>query len=135
MKNLLKLIFLNSISLITTATLFPGLNFSGKLTDLLFTGLIFTFINLLIKPFIKLFLLPINLVTLGLFSWLSSVLVLSLLIKINTHLTVTAFTSKALNYQGFVIPSLDFSKTLSLILACFLISLIFNLTDWLVSKD
>ena len=132
MKYLLRLIILNSVSLYAVSSIFSGLVFTSSLSQLLIAGTVFTLINLLIKPIIKLFLLPINLVTLGLFRWISNVIVLFILIRIISSLTIASFISSPVSYAGFIIPSIHLSIALSLIISSFLLSLVYNLLDWLL---
>lgn len=136
MKNFIRQSLLNSFSLFIVASVLPGLVIPNSLLSLLWTGIIFTLINHLLKPIIKLFLLPVNLVTLGLFGWVANVFVLLIATKIVADLSIISFTSKALNYSGFTIPSLTFSYLLALISASFLLSLSFNfLNNFLVDSD
>ncbi|MCG2691802.1 phage holin family protein, partial [Microgenomates group bacterium] len=69
MKDFLRQSLINSFSLYIVASIFPGLTVPQQLLNLIWAGIIFTLINRLVKPVIKLFLLPINLITLGLFGW------------------------------------------------------------------
>lgn len=136
MKDFIRQSLLNSFSLFIVASIFPGLIIPQSLFSLLWAGAIFTLINRLIKPIIKLFLLPVNLVTLGLFGWLANVFVLLIATKIVDNLSITAFASKSFNYSGFSIPSLSFSTIVALIIASFLLSLSFNfLNNFLVDSD
>ena len=136
MKNFIRQSLLNSFSLFIVASILPGLIIPNSLLSLLWAGAIFTLINRLLKPIIKLFLLPVNLITLGLFGWVANVFVLLIATKIVDNLSIISFTSKALNYSGFTIPSLAFSYLLALISASFLLSLSFNiLNNFLVDED
>jgi putative membrane protein len=135
MKNYLRFSLLNSISLFIVSTIFLGLITPSNLLDLLYSGVIFTIINIFVKPIIKLFLLPINLITLGLFRWLSNVIVLVILTNLVPDLTITAFISDPINQAGFIIPSINFNFATSLILASFLLSLVFNLLNKILTKS
>lgn len=134
MKKYLKASLLNSISLYIVSTFISGLVVPQKLLGLFWTGVVFTLINRLIKPIIKLFLLPINLLTLGLFRWIANVLVLFILVKIMPGLKITQFTISAFNQSGFAIPSFHLSKLLSLVLISFLLSIVYNLINQILKS-
>lgn len=135
MKDFLRQSLINSFSLYLVASVFPGLTVPRMVFNLIWAGIIFTLINRLVKPIIKLFLLPINLLTLGLFGWLANVLVLLIATRLIDSLTVAGFVSKAFSYSGFSIPSLTFSPLAALIITSFLLSLTFNLLDRLLVED
>ena len=135
MKNFIKISLLNSFSLFLVASIYPGLIIPNSLIDLLWAGIIFTLINHLVKPLIKLFLLPINLITMGLFRWLANVFILVILVRISSKITLIAFTSSTLSYSGFVVPSIKFNLIYSFILASFLLSITFNLLKFFLTKD
>ena len=135
MKNLIRQSLINAFSLFTVASFFSGLIIPENLLDLIWVGAIFTLITVLVKPLIKLFLLPINLITIGLFRWLASVIVLFLLVRIVDTISIIAFTSSPISKGGFSIPSIHLTSTLSLVLVSFLLSLVFNLFNSILVED
>jgi len=84
MRDWLRQSLLNSFSLYLVAAVYPGLIIPKTLWQLLWVGVTFTLLNYLAKPLIKLILLPLNLLTLGLLSWLSGVLVLVIAVRLAT---------------------------------------------------
>lgn len=134
MKSFLRLTIINTICLFSVSAFFPGLVVSHSLRNLLWAGAIFTLINYLVKPIIKLFLLPINLLTLGLFRWLANVIVLLILTKIVNHVQITSFITPIINQAGFSAPSFPVNYALSLIISSFLLSFVFNILNWLLSS-
>ena len=126
MKDFLRQSLINSFSLYLVSSVFPGLTVPRMVFNLIWAGIIFTLINRLVKPIIKLFLLPINLVTLGLFGWLANVLVLLIATRLVDSLTVAGFVSQPFSYSGFSVPGLTFSPFIALVVASFLLSLTFR---------
>jgi len=126
---------LNSFTLYLVGLVYPGILVPQALIDLLLAGLIFSLVNRLVKPVIKLFLLPLNLVTLGLFSWIVNVIVLFIMTKLVANLTVTGFTLAPANYSGFAAPELTVNQFISYILASVLISLIYALLNKFMVKE
>ncbi|MEK7513768.1 MAG: phage holin family protein [Patescibacteria group bacterium] len=129
MRNFLRDGLLHTFSLYITAAFYPGLIIPALFSSLLFVGFIFTLINYFVKPIIKLFLLPLNLLTLGLFRWVANVIILLILTQINQSIHVVSFTTNALAYSGFVVPPLTLTLILAYILASLILSLVYNLLD------
>ena len=126
MKDFLRQSLINSFSLFLVSSIFPGLTVPRMVFNLIWAGIIFTLINRLVKPIIKLFLLPINLMTLGFFGWLANVLVLLIAVRLVDSLTVAGFVSQPFSYSGFSVPGLTFSPFAALIITSFLLSLTFR---------
>ena len=135
MKKFIRLSLLNSFSLFITSAFFKGLLVPNDLLSLITAGVTFTLINYLVKPIIKLFLLPINLITLGLFRWIANVFVLVILTKVVSTVSITTFTFSSISQNGFTTPDFYINKTISYILASFLLSLTFNLISIILKKD
>jgi putative membrane protein len=95
----------------------------------LVASLVFVVFNFVLSPIIKLLLLPINLLTLGLFRWLTNVLVLYLFDLVYDGIKISAF-----NYPGMTTPLLALPPAhLSLFWVLVLTSLIMSLTYSLIS--
>ncbi len=131
MKKLLRSIFNNLVSLSFSAYIFPGLTYNSNLEALILASCIFTLINHYFKPIIKLFLLPINLLTLGMLRWVSGVICLFLLTIIIPKIQIQAFDFHGFSFDGFILPPFFFTPFLSLIAASLFISLISSFISWL----
>lgn len=129
MRSFLRDGLLHTFSLYITAAFYPGLIIPALFTSLLWVGFIFTLINYFVKPIIKLFLLPLNLLTLGLFRWVANVVILLILTQINPSVRLVSMTTSALTYSGFAIPPLTLTLIISYILASLILSLVYNLLD------
>lgn len=129
MKNFLRDGLIHAFSLFVAAAFYPGLIIPEPLTALLLIGFIFTLINYFVKPIIKLFLLPLNLLTLGLFRWVSNVVILLILTQINPAVRIVAFTTGPFSASGFTAPPLAVNLTLAYILGSFVLSLVYNCLD------
>lgn len=60
-------IVLNGVAVLIAAYFVPGITYSGSLLYLLLVGLVFGLINLIVKPIVSFFSLPLIVLTLGLF--------------------------------------------------------------------
>jgi len=134
MKKPLRTIFVNVVSLSFVAYFFPGFSFDSNFFILFFAAFVFTVINSYIKPIIKLFFLPVNLLTLGMFRWIVGVICLFLLTVIVPEFNIRSFYFEGFSYEGFIIPAFHFSIILSLILSSFFISLTSSFIYWLLKK-
>ncbi len=132
MKTILRAIFLNLITLYIVALFFPGLTITNQLTTYLWAALVWTLLNKIVKPIIKLLLLPINLITLGLFSWVVNVITLFLLKYLIKGVSIQAFTFAGFIYQGFVIPQMHISLLFVYILTSLVLSLVHSSLIWLL---
>jgi len=131
MKGLLKSFLISLASLYATTLLIAGFKYEGGIKTLLTGACAFTVINWFVKPIVKIFMLPFNLITLGIFSWLVNVFMLYLLIRIVPQIQISIWNFSGFHFQGFNIPSINFSVFLTYILVSFIIALISNLLNWL----
>jgi putative membrane protein len=69
--------------------LLASFNFSGSILNLIIVAVIFGLINAFIRPIVKLLTLPINVVTLGLFTLVINMLMLLLTVWLSDSLSLT----------------------------------------------
>lgn len=129
MKTLLRYFLINLASLWVTTELIPGLTYSGGVRSLLMGAFLFMIINLLLVPLLKILLLPLNLLTLGLFAWITNVLALYVLTTISSFQLIPYFFGGT-TINGFTIPPMDLSTFWVAILASFTIGIITHLLQW-----
>jgi putative membrane protein len=82
-------IFINAVAIWVTSLVLSGLSFEGDFLSLILVGLIFGLVNALIRPIVKLLTLPINILTLGLFTLVINALMLMLTAALSTSLDLT----------------------------------------------
>lgn len=95
-------------------------------------SLAFMLANILLIPFVKILLLPLNLLTLGVFAWLSNVLVLYLLASVVPNFKLLPYHFPGFVSGGFSVPALDLSVFHVAIVASFIIGFIVHFIHWLV---
>lgn len=132
MKTILRAIFINLATLYIVTLFFPGLSIENKTITFLSAAVVWTLLNKVIKPIIKLLLLPINLITLGLFSWVINVFTLYLLGNLIDGVKINAFVFNGFSYQGFNIPQISFNIFLSYVLTSITLSLVHSGLTWLL---
>lgn len=133
MKGILRALIFHLIALwLATQVFSGGFILGGGVLNLVIAAAILAALNLLLKPILKLLFLPINALTLGLFSIVINALVFFIFIKVVPHATVSAWTFPGLSFQSMTLPSTELSFWLTLLVISLFMSLITNLLFFLV---
>ncbi|MFZ2200092.1 MAG: phage holin family protein [Microgenomates group bacterium] len=103
-----------------------GIHLDSTWSAYLIASLVFVVFNFVLSPIIKLLLLPINLLTLGLFRWLTNVLVLYLFDLIYDGIAISGFTFPGYTSSIISIPSGYLGLFWVLVLASFIMSLTYS---------
>jgi putative membrane protein len=106
---------INAAALGITAVLFPSLEFNGNILNLLMAAIIFGLVNAFIRPLVKLLTLPINIITLGLFTLVINTLMLLL----------TVWFSGAFSMTGGIL-----SNFITAFIAAIIISIVSTILSW-----
>jgi len=107
-----------------------GVHLDPTPVSYLITSVVFVIFNFFLSPLIKLLLLPINLLTLGIFRWISNIIVLYLFDLLYDGINISAFA-----YPGLTSPYLSLPPThLNLFWVLVLSSLLLNLTVSILSR-
>lgn len=88
-------------------------------------------INLILVPLLKILLLPLNLLTLGIFAWITNVLALYALTTVISDFQLVPYTFPGFNFNGLIIPEYELSPFLVAVVASFLIGVITHFLQWL----
>ncbi|MBU1127385.1 MAG: phage holin family protein [Patescibacteria group bacterium] len=131
MKKILKIFVVSLISITIVSQIVEGVNISGGYKGYAVTAFALTLAFFIIKPLIKLLILPINLITLGAFRWITNVATLYIVTLVVPYFEIVSFYFAGYNYQGFIIPSFSISQLVSLIIASLLISIVSTFFFWL----
>lgn len=130
------------VKILATATSFyvaqyflAGIHLDQTWSAYLIASLVFVVFNFFLTPIIKLLLLPINLLTLGLFRWVTNVLVLYLFDLVYDGVSISAFTYPGLNSSLISLPSGHLALFWVLVLASLLMSLTYSLIASLFQAD
>jgi len=131
MKSILRNFFINFLAFWLIATFFSAIDFSGRISVLLFASFVLSVANLLVKPILNLIFLPLNLITMGGFRWIVNVIVLYLVTLFIPEFTIKPFEFPGFQFGGFVVPPLHFNLFWTYILISFFLSLISNIIYFL----
>lgn len=135
MKILLRHILINLLVIYLADLIYPGFSILHDTKTLLSAAVIWLLLNKIVKPIIKLLLLPINLITLNLFSWVISLITLFLLQSLVGGITITAYNFPGLSSGGFVIPAVSIGIFISYVIVSCIINLLHSFIMWLIRKD
>ncbi len=131
MKTLIRNYILNLATLYGVSYIMPGLQINGGVQSLFLGALGLMFINLLVIPLLKIMFLPLNVLTLGIFTWVINVVALYLLTSVIPQIKLVPYTFSGYNLNGFIIPSHDLTILQVAVVASFLIGLISHFLHWL----
>lgn len=135
MKALLRHILVNLLVIFLVDASYKGFSIDHNFKTLLTAAIIWFLLNKVVKPIIKLLLLPINLITLNLFSWTIGLITLFLLPLIVDGITILAYDFPGVSYQGFSVPKFHLSLFISYLVASSLLNIYHNFLVWLIKKD
>lgn len=113
MKELLRNIFVTSLSLFITSQIFSGLKIHQDLLTFAIAGAVLAVITIIFDPIVKFLTLPFTLLSLGLLSFLSTLLSLLVLTYVFPSVQVTAFTFEGFSFAGIEIKRIFLSSILS----------------------
>lgn len=131
MKSLFRNFLLNLVTLWGVSYVIPGFTFSGGFRTLAIGAVVFMLINMAIVPLLKILFLPLNLLTLGLFTWAINVVALYLLTTVVPQFKLIPYSFPGANLGGVNIPAVDLNVLWVAILASFLIGFISHFFHWL----
>jgi len=135
MKSLLRTISINLLVLYLVDIVYPGFSIKHDLKVLLTAAVIWLLLNKIVKPIIKLLLLPINLITLNLFSWAVSLMTLFLLQLIVGDISISSFQFTGYTFEGFVVPPIFINLFFSYLITSTLLNTFLASIKWLISKQ
>ncbi len=131
MKTLLRYFLINLVAIWATSQIIQGVSYTGGFKTLAIASLAFMAINILLVPLLKILLLPLNLLTLGLFAWITNVLALFALTRIVPEIYLTPYYFPGFIYNGFILPGVNLSVFWVAVIASFLIGIFTHFLHWL----
>lgn len=132
MKSLLRHYIVDTFTLYLVSTVASGIIFQDGLKTLFLAGVGLMVASMLIKPIINILLLPINLVTFGLFKWLSSAVALYLVALVIPGLKIERFFYSGLTTTWIDIPQISFEGLMAFVAFSLLISFVTSIFHWLI---
>jgi putative membrane protein len=131
MKKILQHYLIDTFCLYIVSQLVSGIYFQKGLESLFLAGIGLTLATLVIRPVINILLLPLNLITFGIFKWVSSAIALYLVTLIVPGFKIVNFIFQGFSTKWVDIPSLNLSGLLALITFSFILSLFTSFIHWI----
>jgi putative membrane protein len=113
---------------------FPGLTYTGGFRTLAIGALGLMGMNLIIIPLLKVVFLPLNILTLGIFTWVINVIALYLLTTIIPTFRLVPYNFPGGNFLGMNLPPQNLTVLWVAIIASFMIGFASRFVHWLTSK-
>ena len=141
MTPVLKSFLFSLIALFGAAQIVGGFSFGGDITVLLFAALIFGAVNSVLRPVLETIAIPLNWLTLGLFSIVSDAFLLYLVTRVVPGLAVTAFRFGGLHFElpspylSVTIPAFDVPVIGTLLVTSLVISAFILMLEVVFSDD
>jgi putative membrane protein len=108
------------------------ITFYGGFNTLVLAAVFISVANLVVKPLINLFLLPIHLITLGLFRWIANLIILYLLTIFIPSIKIHSFISSRIDLVYMIFPSVHVSAFGAYIISTLILTAIFHILYWLL---
>lgn len=132
LQKILKSFLTTAVTLYLLNLVIPGLSLAPGLKNLFLVTLALFLLQKLVKPLIKILLLPLNIVTLGVFRWLTTIIVLYLLDFLLTEIDIHGFGLREISGIGYLLPDIVVGTFIATILIALLLTLIRRLLSWLI---
>ena len=125
-------VVIDSVSIFLVSSIASGMMFEKGIETLLLTGLGLTIASLIAKPVINILMLPINLITFGLFRWVAAVAVLYIVTLIVPGFKIIGFSFGGYSNIWFDVPTIALTGILAFLAFSLLHSLISSFIYWLI---
>lgn len=114
--------------------IFPGLVYDGGFRTLAIGAVGLMAMNLVVIPLLKIVFLPLNILTLGVFTWVINVIALYLLTTIIPQFKLVPYDFPGGTFLGINIPAQHLTVLWVAIIASFMIGFAGRFFHWLTSK-
>lgn len=131
MKRLIFRFLVTAVAVELTTIVIPGIKYNGGWESLALIAVVLAFVNILVKPFLTLLALPVEILTLGLFGIIINAAMLLLVERVVPRFTITGFNFGGLNYSGVAISSFFVPRLVTAVIGSSLISVFANFLMWL----
>lgn len=132
MRTAIKHFTIDTYCLWLTSNFASGMVFGKGLQTLLLAGIGITLVSVLAKPVINLLLLPLNMISFGIFRWVGSAVILFLVTLLVKNFRIEYFSYTGLSSKWFDIPVLHFDGVLAFVAFSLVLSVITTVIYWLI---
>lgn len=131
MRRILRHFLIEALALYTVNQLVSGMIFEGGTKTFIVASGAITLATLFGKPIINILLLPLNLVTFGLFRWVSSAIALYIVTLVIPGFEIVGFYYEGLFSKWFEVPPIAFTGIFAIVTFSFMLSFLTSIFHWL----
>ncbi len=131
MKSLLRNFLINLITLIVVARIMPGLVILGGVRGYIMSAIALMILNVAIIPLLKVMFLPLNILTLGLFTWAINVIGLYVLTALFPQIKLVPYVFPGWDLGWVIIPQYDLNVLMVATISSLLLGFIAHFLHWL----
>lgn len=132
MKTVLKRYLIITLSFLLLTQVITAVKLNVSLTELLKSTFILTFIHYIFRPLANLIALPINILTMNLFSWLINIMVFYLWTVVTPKLEIRSWHFPGIANGQFSLSPMDFPSWQVLILSAIILTVFIKLFEWVI---
>lgn len=134
MRGIIREWFLYLLSLYVLDYVFSFI-FIANRSVLIAAGTSLFLLNTIGRPILKILWLPINIVTLGLFSWVINIVVILIVIYLVPGFRITALDTQAIQIGRLFVPAINLRLQWTYIAFTFILAWTISLLRWLLIED
>lgn len=129
---IIKNFVITSVSIYIISQIISGMVFNEGIKTLLITGAVLSLTSHIVKPVINILILPLNLITFGLFRWVAYAITLYLVTILVPGFEITGFVFAGISTTWFSLPLISFTGTLAIIAFSFIVSFVTSIILWIM---
>ena len=131
MKSFARTVVLYALALFIVSTFASGLRVDGGIATYVLAGLLFTIMNIVIRPILNIITLPLFFLSFGKVAPIQNTILLYLLTIFVSEISVSRFTFTGANVLGFLLPKISFNTFFAYIVIASAVSIVVLLIQWL----
>lgn len=131
MRTIIKHFLIDTISLYLISQAVSGIVFAEGIYTMALAGLVLMLATMVVRPIINVLLLPINLITFGLFKWVTYAITLYLVTLVVPGFEIGQFIFNGFSSYWLSIPAITLSGILAFIAFSFSISIVSSIFNWI----
>lgn len=131
MKRILLEVFVYTFALYLATQLFAGLKVHGGFQEYLIGGILLAIGFIIVKPILNIISFPLSFLTLWVFSFLTSAVILFIVTSVYSKIQITPFVFPGISLVHITIPRMSLNLLLSYIVISVTISVVSRILLWL----
>lgn len=108
-----------------------GVSISGGITTYILGGFVLSIMFNVLKPLVNIISLPLNIITMGTFSFVVNIFIFYLATQIIGNISIKAFVFPGTSVAGFIIPKMHLNTFFAYVAAALVQSVIVSFITWL----